>query len=262
MNENVKQNENKFYSNNQVNVTTSMITFWDSISGAQLKVSILGNGLGIAIWLPFINADGSRKYPTENRYSTVLTQKNAMSLEKIISDIILPAYDRTDNVKCGIFTNSANSNMIEIEVKDGSFFLLMYRQCDPISKIPKDIIRFKFDATNLVGDYDSTTGDMEVITIQSDFFLFTKTIWAYNSLAGGTVAAHGSMIAEAQTNQRIMDYIRAIADAVHAHLPVQSSTPYRNNGGYQSTNNENATIVNNNTNYISPTEVNDLSDLI
>ena len=36
-------------SNNQISVTTAMMTIWDSSTGAQLKISLLTNGMGIAI---------------------------------------------------------------------------------------------------------------------------------------------------------------------------------------------------------------------
>jgi hypothetical protein len=265
------QNNNaggKSFNNNQINVSTAMITIWDSVTGAQLKLSALNNGFGVAIWLPFITPDGYRKYPSENRFSTVLTQKNALAFERVITDIIIPAYDKGNDAHAGIFTNNANSTMLEVEVRDGNFYLLMHRNCDATTKIPKDTIRFKFDSTTIVDKFNSANGDMEIVPIQADFFVFAKAIYAYNSLAGGYIAAHGASMANAYHNQKFMEYMRAIADSVHAQLPAPT---YEQNGGYHAQTN-NTTIqqnydVNNiaasaNLPSVNPTEVTSLSDLI
>ena len=259
-------NEGRVY-NNPANTSTAMMTIWDSATGAQLKISVLNNGIGIAIWLPFINPDGSRKYPTENRHSTVLSQKNALALERAINEHLIPEYDKGNNAHYGVFTNTARSNMIELEVRDGDFYLLMHKNCDPSTKIPKDTIRFKFDSTAIIEGYDSVNGEMNVIPIQADFYVFVKAICAYNDLAGGYIAAHGTTMATATMNQRFMEYIRSIAEAVHAQLPAPT---YQQNGGYRAPSNtgiqQNYNVDNvaasGNLPSVTATEVTTLSDLV
>ena len=267
MNENYQANgENRVY-NNPVNVSTAMMTIWDSATGAQLKISVLNNGLGVAIWLPFVNPDGSRKYPTENRHSTVLNQKNALALERAINEHLIPEYDKGNNAHYGVFTNTARSNMIEVEVRDGDFYLIMHKNCDPSTKIPKDTIRFKFDSTAIVEGYDSVNGEMNVIPIQADFYVFAKALCAYNDLAGGYIAAHGTTMATATSNQRFMEYMRSIAEAVHAQLPAPA---YQQNGGYRAPSNngiqQNYNVDNiaaaSNLPSVTATEVTTLSDLV
>ena len=260
--------ENNRYnnSNNQISVSTSMLTIWDSTTAAQLKLSILNSGFGVAIWLPFINPDGTRKYPSENRFSTVMTQKNALAFERIINEHIIPAYEKGVNAHAGIFTNNAQSNMVELEVRDGNFYLLMHRNCDPTTRIPKDTLRFKFESTNIVEGYDPVNGELNAIPVQADFFVFAKAVFAYNDLVAGALAAHGASVANAQFNQRFMEYIRSIADAVHAQLPAPN---YQQNGGYRPHSN---TGVQHNYNaesasggpspMVSTTEVSSLSDLV
>jgi len=268
MSENYQNNnESRVYSNNQISVTTAMMTIWDSATGAQLKLSVLNNGLGIAIWLPFVNPDGSRKYPTENRHSSVLTQKNALALERAINDHLIPEYDKGNNAHYGVFTNNAHSNMIEVEVRDGDFYLLMHRNCDPSTKIAKDTIRFKFDSTAIIEGYDSANGEMNVLPIQADFYVFAKAICAYNDLAGGYIAAHGTSMAMSSINQRFMEYMRSIADAVHAQLPAPN---YQQNGGYRAPSNSgvqqnynvNNVAASSNLPSVTATEVTTLSDLV
>ena len=160
-----------------------------------------------------------------------MNQKNALALERAITENLLPEYEKGNNAHFGIFTNSARSNMIEVEVRDGDFYLLMHRNCDPTTRIAKDTIRFKFDSTAVVEGYNSANGEMNVIPLQADFFVFAKAIYAYNDLAGGYISAHGTSMAMATHNQRFMEYMRSIAEAVHAQLPAPS---YQQNGGYRS----------------------------
>ena len=253
-------------SNNQISVTTAMMTIWDSSTGAQLKISLLSNGMGIAIWLPHVTPDGFRKYPSENRFSTVLNQKNAVAFERVINDNIIPAYERGANARSGVFTNNARTNMLELEVRDGEFYLLMHRNCDPVTKIPKDTLRFKFESTAVINGYNSATGDMEVVPVQADFFVFAKAVFAYNDLAGGYVSAHGTSMASVTTNQRFMEYIRAIAESVHAQLPAPT---YQTTGGYRAPSNTGVqynynadNTANSNVPQVSTTEVTTLSDLV
>lgn len=264
---NNSNNQNTGGGYNRIDVNTSMMTIWDSATGNQLKLSLLNNGLGISIWLPQIDPSGYRKYPTENRYNIVVNPKGCIALEKVINDIIIPAYERGNNAHAGVFTNNNNTNMLELEVRDGIFFIIIHRGIDPVSRIPKDTIRFKFESTNIVDNYNSANGEMEITPVQADFFIFVKAVLAYNTLAGGYYAAHGTSIASAQFNTRFMEYIRSIAEAVHAQLPAPS---YHTNGGYQAAPNtglQQNYNVNNvaaaaNLPNINPTEVTTLSDLV
>ena len=265
MNENY-QNRAPGY-NNQISITTSMMTIWDSITGAQLKLSILNNGLGVAIWLPNTGPDGTRKYPAENRFSTVLSQKNALAMEKIISEYIVPAYEKGSSMHMGVFTNSNRSILVEIEVRDGEFYLLMHRNCDPTTRVSKDTIRFKFDSVMVVDGYDVASGEMNVVPVQADFFVFAKAVNAFNDLVGGMYAAHGASVSSNSFNTKFMTYIRAIAESVHAQLPAPT---YQQNGGYHAPS-QNGIQTNTNVNNISAasnlpsvqaTEVTSLSDLV
>lgn len=253
---------------NKIDVSTSMMTIWDSVSGNQLKLSLLNNGLGIAIWLPHTDPSGYRKYPTDNRYNIVINPKGCIALEKIINDTIIPAYERGTDAHAGVFTNNNNTNMLELEVRDGFFFIVIHRGIDPVSRLPKDSIKFKFESTNVVDNYNSANGEMEITPIQADFFIFAKAVFAYNNLAGGYYAAHGTSMASAYHNTRYMEYLRSIAEAVHAQLPAPT---YHQNGGYnpQTTNtglqqnlNVNNVAAAANLPNINPTEVTTLSDLV
>ena len=252
---------------NRIDVSTSMMTIWDSTTGNQLKLSLLNNGMGIAIWLPQTDPSGYRKYPAENRYNVIVNSKACIALERVINDTIIPAYERGHDARAGVFTNNNNSNMLEIEVKDGIFFATIHRGIDPVSRLPKDTIKFKFESTNIVDNYNAANGEMEITPIQADFFIFTKAIIAYNNLAGGYYAAHGTSMASAYHNTRYMEYLRSIAEAVHAQLPApnyQQNNGYHpnSNSGIQQNYNVNNVAAAANLPNINPTEVTTLSDLV
>lgn len=257
-----------FTNNNRINITTNMITIWDPITGNQLRVSLYNNALSIAIWIPFIDAStGSRKYPAELRYTVLLSPKVAYAFEDVIMNKILPAYNKGDNAKGGVFTNNNNTNMIEVEANNGEFMVLIHQGIDPSVKIPKNTVRFKFEATPTVESYDSATGEIVVNTIQADFFVFAKAVRAFNDLCGGLYASHGANLVNHSNNTKVMETLRAIADAVHAQLPVNNYQNYQNRGGYNNAGvtanmNPDDNTANSNVPDVTPVELASLTDLI
>ena len=213
----------------RASISSSMFTLWD-VNGTQLRISAMDNGIMLGLWVPYFEASGARKYPQEQRYIVTLTQKNCYVLEEVIFNHILPAYAEGKNIIKGLYTNSARSSMIEIEVRDGQFFFIMHRNCDPTTRIAQNTFNFKFDAASMIEKYDRVSGEIEMTTIQADFYIFAKAIQGYNNMAAGTISGHGNKMISNYRNQQFMDYIRAIATAVHAQLPAPS---YQYRGGYQ-----------------------------
>lgn len=205
--------------NDRMSISTSMFTLWDE-AGNQLRLSCLDNGLSLAIWVPYFSPDGRRQYPVEQRYSTLCSAKAVQTLEDIIKTTILPAYEAGRNEKRGIFTNAAHSNLIEVEVKDGSFFINFHRGCDAMTHIPQHTTQFKFDIYHIVTKFDQGSGEMEIEPVQADFYVFAKAISAFNDLVAGSIAAHGTRMLNSYNNARYMEYLKAIANQVHAQLPA------------------------------------------
>lgn len=257
-----------FTNNNRININTNVMTIWDPITGNQLRVSLYNNSLSIAIWIPFVDAStGTRKYPAELRYSVLLSPKVAYAFEDGIMNKILPAYNRGDNAKCGVFTNNNNTNMIEIEANNGEFMVLIHQGIDPSMRIPKNTVRFKFESTPTIESYAAATGEIAVNAIQADFFVFVKAIRAFNDLCGGLYASHGTNLANHNVNAKVMEALRAIADAVHAQLPVNNYQNYQNRGTYNNAGvtanmNPDDTTANSNVPDVTPVELTSLTDLI
>ena len=256
-----------FTNNNRININTSVMTIWDPVTGNQLRVSLYNNALSIAIWIPFVDAaTGTRKYPAELRYSVLLSPKAAYALEDVIMNKILPAYNTGADAKGGVFTNNNNTNMIEVEASNGEFMVLIHQGIDPSMRIPKNTARFKFESTPTVDSYDSATGEIVVNAVQADFFVFVKAIRAFNDLCGGLYASHGTHLASHNANAKVMETLRAIADAVHAQLPVNNYQNYQNrgynNGGVVASMNPDDNTANSNVPDVTPVELTSLTDLI
>lgn len=210
-----------FPSNNRdrMSITTSLFTLWDE-AGNQLRIACLDNGLSVAIWVPFHSQDGRRTYPQEQRYSTICVPKCVIALENIIYEDIVPAYQQGRNLKKGVYTNNAHTNMLEVEVREGDFYFNFHRNCDPMTRIPQITISFKFDVYQIVSAFDPYSGEIQYEPIQADFFIFAKAIRAFTDLAGGMIGGHGNRVASSRMSEQLMSYIKAIAMQVHAQLPA------------------------------------------
>ena len=209
------------YNNQRPSISTSLLSMWDgSGNGMKFNVSALDSGLSIGFWVPFIGPDGRRSYPKEHRYLTILSQKNCVALEDLIVNHLLIDYDNQKNCRYGIFTNNARSTFFELEVREGEFFANLYVGCDATTHIPQNTLRFKFESIAYNSNFNPSTGEYDNIVINVDLFLFLKTVQGYNKLCSGLVSGHGWKTGNASENGRLMSYIQAIANAVHAQLPA------------------------------------------
>ena len=241
----------------RASVTTSMLSFWDANqNGLKFNVSALDSSLSIAIWIPHVGTDGRKTYPKEQRYSAVLSQKNCLVLEDMIVNHLLVDYDANRNGRYSIFTNAARSTMLEFEVKDGEFYSTLYIGCDATTKVAQSTVRFKFEAAMYTESYDPTTGNFNPVPIQADFYLFLETLRGFNRMCSGWIAGHGVRAVGGPDFTRLMSWIQAIANAVHAQLPAPSFQ--QNTGAMQQIPGAPTPIA------PTPamTEVNSLSDLI
>ena len=207
-------------------ITTSMLSFWDANqNGMKFNVSALDNNLSVAFWIPHVGTDGRRTYPKEQRYSAVLTPKNCIALEDMLVNRLLEDYNANRNGRYSIFTNAARSTLLEFEVVDGEFYSTLYIGCDATTKIAQSTVRFKFEMVVFNEDYDPTTGNFNPVPVQADFFLFLKTVQGFNRMASGYIAGHGYRAAGSIDSARLMNYVQAIANAVHAQLPNPNFQP-------------------------------------
>lgn len=243
-------------SNQRATVTTSMLSLWDANqNGLKFNVSALDSSLSIAIWIPHVGADGKKSYPKEQRYPAVITQKNCIALEDMIVNHLLVDYENSRNGRYGIFTNAARTTMLEFEVREGEFYATLYIGVDATTKVAQSTIKFKFESAFYHENYDPSTGSFNAIPVQADFYLFLKTLQGFNRMCAGFTAGHGNRHVSGPDFSRLMNYVQAIANAVHAQLPAPS---FQTTGGYQQ-------IPGNPTPSVptpAMTEVSDLSDLL
>lgn len=212
--------------NSRNSITTSMLSFWDANqNGMKFNVSALDSGLSIAFWIPHVGSDGRRTYPKEQRYSTVLSPKNCIALEDMLVNHLLEDYNANKNGRYSIFTNASRSTLLEFEVIDGEFYSTLYIGCDATTKVAQSTVRFKFEVVVFNEDYDPNTGNFNPVPVQADFYLFLRTVQGFNRLASGMIAGHGTRMATSIDSSRLMNYINAIANAVHAQLPNPNFQP-------------------------------------
>ena len=224
-------------------ISTSLITFWDgNRNGTKLDISALNSGLSFNIAVPVVGPNGNKTYPKEFRTPCILIPRNAMLIEDAIFHKMLDAFERGENCSVSLFSNTAKSTVFELTLENGEFGLNLHINCDPTSHIPGHTVKFKFDVGYINESFNKDTGDFNAVPINADFFLFAKLIRAYNDLCQCNLVAQGTKLGMNSFNNTLMDYIRSIATAVQAQIPVTSYNNYGGNnysGNYQSNNYQN-----------------------
>lgn len=222
--------DNNQNQNSGPRVSTSLMTLWDgNNNGTQLRLAGMDTGLGISFWIPALSPDGKRSYPKENRINTILTPKNTAVLEDLIYHKMLDAYEAGKDASGAIYTNSAKTTILQLELINGEFYLYLHQNCNATTHQPGNTTSFKFDVAWINDNFNKETGEFQPIPIQAEFFMFAKLIRGYNELAQGSIAGHGVRSGQFNFNNMLMDHIRAIANAVQAQIPVYNG---RGNNSY------------------------------
>lgn len=244
-------------------ISTNVATFWDE-NGTQMRVSYLENGVSLAFWLPQITETGSRKYPPEMRYSTIISLRILTGLMAFVMDDLMPAYESAKpHATCAVFTNKARTSIIQLEMENGQFFIKFHQNVDPNTNMPQRTISFKFDTYPIMSNYSSASGEINAEAVQVDFYLFIKMLKTYVDNAGGLCAGHGSNTAMNYHFRKMMDYMIGIANAVHAQLPAPSYNSYNRQNNQGMTNySQNPEVPSNNLPSPAMQDVDNLSDLI
>jgi len=217
-----ENNQNSHGERNRPNITTSVMTFWDD-NGTQLRVAYLENGVSIAFWVPQISETGSRKYPPELRYSTIVNTRILSAILKKITDDMMDAYNQgKEEYSCAVFTNKAHTTILQVELRQGEFYIKYHHNCDPTTNVPQGTISFKFDTYPVMTNYNPVDGSLSGEILQVDFYLFVSALKTYVENVGGAISGHGNAVSNNYQNRKMMDYLQGIANAVHASLPAPS----------------------------------------
>ena len=216
----------QFNGNNQqqrFSVNTSMVSMFDD-QGVQLRLGGMDNAMSIAIWLPVPKENGRNSYPVDHRFNFVLAPERVAALDFIIQDQILPAMANGQTITKGIFTNRSYTNMIQIGVEDDGVYLYLYSGINE-DRIPTNTYRFHFDDFMVVNSYNAATGEYALDKCLATFYLFTQCIHAFVTDSG-----HAARVANRYTTDKIFDYLKGVANALH--VVVQSNS--YSSGGAQS----------------------------
>lgn len=224
-------------------ISTSLAVLWDNI-GNQLRISGNESGLAIGIWVPEIDPmSGRRKYPQEKRAQCILSQKLVAAIDKFIVEDLVPAYGSGKATNRGFFTNSAMTTHFEVGVEplpddgngaNGLFYVQISKGVDANTGIAASTTRYNFDFVMCTKDYDHTTGKFDYESVQADFLVFSYALYGYGRLCSGITSGHGTRIATSYSDKRLMDYIRSIANAVHAQIPTSTYSGSYTGGAHSS----------------------------
>lgn len=218
------------YQNQRPTVSSSAFNLWDE-SSHQFRLSVMDSGLLLAIWNPYFGVDGRRSYPPEQRMTAKIGPSDVLILDNYIVNTIIPAYEAGKSVKKGLYTNNARTTIVEIECRDGMFYLWIHTGVDPTTHQAQTTSVFKFSYRSAISDYNAAEQKVELESFPADFYLFAKAVHTYAETCGGVVCGNGTMTAAQNHNLKVMDYLRAIATAVHAQLPNPAVGTY-SSGGY------------------------------
>lgn len=234
-------------------LSTSLYTIWN-VAGQQLKISAMDDALSIAIWNPQVSPEGRMQYPAEGRISIILNMSNLNIINTYIRNDIIEAYSKEEFCKRAVYTNNAHSTIFEVETNNGEFMVNIYRDIDPTSNIPKYSYSYRFDASSALENYKPESGEAEYCKVQGDFLIFAMAITGFVRMSPSFCQGSGLRYHLDNKNKRYMNYLTAIANAVHAQLPAENygyqnnngySNNYRNNNDYVNTSN-NETVTTNN----------------
>lgn len=242
-----------YQQNQRPTVSSSVFNLWDD-SSHQFRLSAMDSGLLLAIWNPYFGVDGRRTYPQEQRVTAKVGPSDVILLDHLITDEVIEAYLDGKNVKKGLYTNNARTTILEVECRDGMFFLWIHTGVDPTTHQAQTSSVFKFAYRSGISNYNAAEQKVELESYPADFYLFAKAVHAYAESCGGIINGNGVMSTEQNLNLKIMDYLRAIATATHAQLPNPAVGTY-GSGGYG----QRSDLPPGST---QPQEVNDVTDLM
>lgn len=209
-------------------ITTSLITLFDS-SSVQLRISGLENGISIAFWMPSRDpVTGKLTYPKESRYSTIITTDRVATLDRMISELLIPEFEAGRDKSVAVFTNRQKSMIFEIRVINGEFFASLYTDVDPMTLIPKNGFRFKFEKTTAACDYNSESGNMNITEYDGNFYIFTELLHNIIAIGNNKVSGHSVRQANSFTTSSLFEYIRAIAAKMGVTVENRSYSPVNN----------------------------------
>lgn len=237
----------------QPTINTNGMSLFDT-TGLLLKIGFFNESMSVGFWTP-TEENGKKTYPKEKRLSFILTKERVSALYDIIINKVLPAYKEGVNYNGGVFITMKKDSVFEIRVEGGNIFAVYHTDIDADRK-PKNSCVFAFNKTPIIENYNTSTGEFELPTVDADFYLFVKAVESYViAVPNGAIAQSIKFHNHFEDNLHFK-YLSSIAAKLGA-------TPPSNYNNYHA--NGNADAWNNNGNSSSAptsTEINNLEDAI
>lgn len=218
-------------------ISTNSVAFFNE-ERVMLKVVYFDDAMTVSIFLPQI-VDGKATYPKEMRHSVLVNQANVTAWHSLIMDEILPAYERGENKDAGVFTNRHKSQMVEVMVMGGDFYVVIHDGIE--NRIPKNTYTFKFEKTTVIKNYDVAAVSFETEDLDAEFSLFVKALEAFENLSNG-ITAHEYQYRQSYFINNLMKYLYAMNDKLGLGVYRPDYSSGNISGGFD--NGSNSTIGN------------------
>lgn len=219
----------------KITISTNSLSIFNE-ERVLLKLTYLEDALTIAIYLPQV-VDGKATYPKEMRHQALLNKENVVALNRLTVEQVIPAFTEGRNKDVGVFTNRNKTQMVETYTQGGSFFVVIHDEI--VNRIPTNSYLFKFDKTPVIQDYDIGAVSFKTDEVDADFYLFLKTLDAFENLCNG-ITAHEYRYRNAYFNDLVKKYLDALN--LKLGLGIQTYQPNNNfdsKSGFESGNSYN-----------------------
>lgn len=213
--------------NQRIKVSTNSLSFFNE-ERQMLKLSFLEDSVVVSICNPEF-ANEKLSYPQQMRHSVLVNQNNASALYDIITRIIIPAYEAGNSKDAGIFTNRAKTQMLEVMVEGGSFFVVIHDEIE--NRIPKNSYTFKFDKTTIITDYDIKAVSFKTEEVDASFTVFAKAFEAFQNLSNG-ITAHEYQYRQSYYIEQIRKLITALDTKFNLGIAYKNGNYNKPNSGF------------------------------
>lgn len=182
----------------------------------------------------------TRIYDYDKQVSTAMSIQTIMILVHSIRKFIIPAIEAGENKSVGVQVGGDSLIVVGTGVKETGAvkpYVAIHAGLNPDTKKSETSIYYEFNKGKSINDYNSETGSYELVSdINHEFMIFVEILeHAIKALSKADV--HAMRTVMRAYNNKLMNSVIAIGNAVHADLPASKSYSNRNNVDFSNNSN-------------------------
>lgn len=217
--------------NGILKVNTNSIALFAPDS-TMLRVSFSNDSMFLSI-IPKVDdpAGGRARWPKELGHSVGFRPAQAMALYKGFMQTIAPDIEakRDHAGYCVVPLNMAASTLCGFSWAGGHAVFSIFNGVG-VDRTCSEISNFMFEPTQMIDTYNPATGAYTVIEVQAQLFVIVEALRVFGEM-GANFVGHGAKNAMGWSMNRILDYLKAMADKMNVQLPNSYSFSGNNFGG-------------------------------